>query len=160
LTKAPAKVAKQYVEVTDWQVGQLWAYRLRSGRYVVFRVKERRNDFMTGGGVLPFVEVLDRVWEDLPGEPDAAKAKARTPSSGHHSPDDPTRPSNELLLMRATRTDYPADRLTLIGQVDPNPRRGLAAVLRRRGPGDSELMPALWPWKFLDRELAETWALE
>lgn len=156
--RSPRKVAKEYVEVTDWQVGQLWAYRLRSGRYLIFRVKERRSDFMTGGGVLPLVEVLDRLFPDVPLAAEVVQVKARTRRS-EYAPDDPMRPSNELLLMRATKTDYPADRLTLIGSAGPERRRSLS-LLRRRRQDEEPLMPTLWPWKYLDRELAENWGAE
>ena len=157
--KAPTKVRKDYVECSDWVVGQHWAYRLRSGRTIVLRVIDM-NERYSKGGVFPVVEVLDDGWTDPPSLDEAARAQARTHRGYRYSLDDDMRPADALIITRANAKDFPADRLTLLGEAAPNKPRRLPWK-RRAEPAPDPLarIPHLTWWRMLDDELAEQWGI-
>lgn len=59
----PVKVRREVKSECDWQVGELVAYRLDSGRLVILRVMGHKTD---KGGTYPYCEFLDWIGSDLP----------------------------------------------------------------------------------------------
>lgn len=53
---APRRIAARFRNTCDWQVGEIIAYRLRSGGWAAFRVTGHHTD---RGGTSPILEVLD-----------------------------------------------------------------------------------------------------
>jgi hypothetical protein len=62
--KPVKRVAKRKIATNDWQVGELYAYRLRSERYIILRVTGHHTD---RGGKTPKVELFRWVGIEIPG---------------------------------------------------------------------------------------------
>jgi hypothetical protein len=56
----PRKIAKVFRATCDWEPGELIAYRLLSGSFIVFQVIDHHHD---AGGVAPNCEIFD--WQGL-----------------------------------------------------------------------------------------------
>src|SRR5207245_10674356 len=59
------RIPRQFRDSNEWQAGDLVAYRLISGRFVILRVIGHQTD---KGGTAPVCELLDWVCEELPNE--------------------------------------------------------------------------------------------
>lgn len=59
------KVAKQVLSECRWQVGDLFSYRLLSGKFILFRVIGHHSD---KGGTYPVCELLDWTGDAIPSE--------------------------------------------------------------------------------------------
>ena len=60
---AEKQIAKRFRDTNEWEVGDLVAYRLSSGRLVVMCVNEHHID---RGGTSPVCELVDWIGEELP----------------------------------------------------------------------------------------------
>lgn len=62
---SPRKIPKRFRDSCDWEIGELVAYRLLSGKWIIFRVHEFHSD---RGGTSPTCEILDSVFDSIPQE--------------------------------------------------------------------------------------------
>ena len=62
---AEKRIPKSFRSSNEWQKGDLVAYRLLSGRFVIWRVIGHHTD---KGGTAPICELLDWVGDDVPSE--------------------------------------------------------------------------------------------
>jgi hypothetical protein len=62
--RKPTRVARQYIERTDWEIGHAIAYRLRSGRWAIMRVIQHHTG--PHGQRLAVVEVCDWTGSEIP----------------------------------------------------------------------------------------------
>lgn len=155
--KPQTTVRAAYNEVTDWQPGQYWAYRLQSGAWIVFRVIAL--DTTLSKGSLPIVQILDRVWSSVPTLEDSAPVAARTHSGYDHGLDNPVRPADAIILARMTKTDFPAARLMLVGEGPLPARPSRRTFWSRKSDALPERIPPLEFWKLLDDSLQKHWDL-
>ncbi len=118
----PKRVRAPYKQETELEVGDVWSYRLLSGRYSLLRVVGHHEDRQ---GRAPVVEVLD--WEGaeiLPAD-EVASLRDRRAVWPSHLLDGPQEFRDLLVIGRYPKKDYPADRLGLV-------TRGLLVVGPRR----------------------------
>jgi|GEM_PF-2098801 len=148
----PKKVRPTYKSTCDWEVGEIIAYRLRSGRLILVRVLGRHID---QGGVYPTCEVLDWTGETLP-EPEVLKSLPVKRSAVERTEaelrqlgitqtslqmlsrlggssltwDDLRCPQPQFMLGRTSETELPADRmLRLRIKVKPHRTPGISRVV-------------------------------
>jgi hypothetical protein len=103
----PAKrVSKKFRETCDWGVGEVIAYRLQSGRVVLFRVVGYHTDL---GGRLPICDVLDWIGTEVPSADVIAALPCRRPVAlladrGYETLGIGATSARELPKLRVTRT--------------------------------------------------------
>jgi hypothetical protein len=103
---AARKVPRPFTHGCEWEIGEVVAYRLRSGRYVVFRVVDHHSD---KGGTSPVCQFYDWIGADLP--PPAAVQQL------------PLKPGAASIGYLSNR-EYPTDRLLRLNvkvRVDDGP---------------------------------------
>ncbi len=118
----PKRVRALYKQETELEVGDVWSYRLLSGRYSLLRVVGHHEDRQ---GRAPVVEVLD--WEGaeiLPAD-EVASLRDRRAVWPSHLLDVPQEFRDLLVVGQASKKDYPTDRLHLVARGVPvtGPRR-------------------------------------
>lgn len=163
----PKKVRKIYRSTCNWEVGEIIAYRLRSGRLVLLRVLGLRVD---RGGIMPTCEALDWVGESLP-PPKVLKRLPVRPSRTKRTDEELAllgvtpeslrmlqgltgaglnwnglrRPQPQFMLCRTTEKELPADRVQPLGiKVPPTRQPGISRTVL---------------WRELDIYLAEVFGL-
>ncbi len=129
------KDTKRFRNSTDWQVGEIIAYRLKSGNNVLFRVIGFHTD---RGGTSPVIELLDWSGESVPEKAVigrfAVKARRHPLQPGHR---------NQFLIGRLSERDLPNDRVVRTGiKLKPS-----------QGPGGF----AVFLWRHLDGLLEATY---
>jgi hypothetical protein len=92
------KIRTPFTHGCEWDVGEVVAYRLRSGRFILFRVVEHHTD---KGGTSPVCEFYDWSGEHIP-SPDAIERLRLKPGAA----------SIGFLSIR----EYPVDRLVRLNQ--------------------------------------------
>jgi hypothetical protein len=65
LYPAAKRIPKPFRSTCDWELGELIAYRLIYGKWIVLRVTDFSED---KGGVYPQCEILDRIGDAVPAE--------------------------------------------------------------------------------------------
>jgi len=161
------KIRKVYRSTCDWEVGEIIAYRLRSGRLLLLRVLGLRVD---RGGVMPTCEALDWVGEAVP-PPKVLKRLPVKPSRTERTEEELAllgvtpeglrrlyglkgagldwnglrRPQPQFMLCRTKEKELPADRVQPLGVKVPPTRQ----------PGISRTVL----WRELDTYLAEVFGL-
>ena len=130
LRSAPpaAKKIRKVVKATcAWEPGDVIAYRLRSGAFVLFRVLDRVTD---KGGTYPYCQFYDWTGDAIP---TAAKIRRLSVRPG------------VAMICGATMRGYPADRLTPTGvNLPPEAPPSVFGV-------------GVWTWKLVDGRLEENW---
>jgi hypothetical protein len=130
LQRPKRRVPKRFRGSNLWKIGELIAYRLLSGRFVVLRVIGHNTD---QGGTSPICELLDWVGDSLPNESELKTIGIRKTNQA--------RPMTQFMLGGTKATDRPDDRLQQLGiSVKPSQTPGQFTVL-------------LWRW--FDRVLKE-----
>lgn len=101
------KIAKVLRASCDWEPGELVAYRLLSGSYIVFHVIELHTD---KGGTAPVCEIYDWQGEVLPSPEDLADCAIRPqmPLWGT-APNRP--PQYRLMILQASKREFPHGRV-------------------------------------------------
>jgi hypothetical protein len=123
-------VRKRFRELNDWKTGELIAYRLLSGRFVVLRVIGHNTD---KGGTSPICELLDWIGDSLPNESQLKTVGIRKTNEA--------RPTTQYMIGATKPTERPDDRLQQLGIIsNPSQPRGQFTV-------------TLWRW--LDHILRE-----
>ncbi|MCU1302051.1 MAG: hypothetical protein JWQ87_2335 [Candidatus Sulfotelmatobacter sp.] len=126
-------IPKRFRDSNEWQIGDLVAYRMQSGRFVILRTIGHHSD---KGGTGPICELLDWSGEELP---KSFKSVDIRKSRG-------SRPITQFLLGRTRAKERPDDRLQYLGvNLKPSQKPGGFAVL-------------LWRW--FDKTLREDFGLE
>jgi len=131
----PKRIPKRFRNSTDWQVGEIIAFRLKSGNNVLFRVIGFHTD---RGGTSPVIELLDWSGESVPEKAVigrfAVKARRHPLQPGHR---------NQFLIGRLSERDLPNDRVVRTGiKLKPS-----------QGPGGF----AVFLWRHLDGLLEATY---
>lgn len=96
------RIAKRFRDTNDWKVGDLIAYRMQSGRYVVLRTIGHHRD---KGGTGPICELLDWSGEQIPLSFESVEVRK---SRG-------TRPISQFLIGRIRADERPDERLQILG---------------------------------------------
>jgi len=124
----PAKKIRKTVKaVCDWEIGDVIAYRLRSGKFVLFRVLNKVSD---KGGTYPECQFYDWIGTAVPSQ-DQVQGLSIKPGI--------------VMMCGSTMRSYPADRLKETGIRLPAP-----SVSSPMGVG-------VWPWNKIDERLAVRW---
>jgi hypothetical protein len=135
----PKRISKRFRSTCDWVVGEVIAYRLRSGRVVLLRVLEHHVD---RGGVSPICEVLDYLGRDVPVRKVIMAARPKTFLK--------MTDGNGTMLMCATSArEFPRDRIVRTGVVNA-PKRS-----KRRSFGTAVVL-----WRQMDESLREFFGLK
>jgi hypothetical protein len=126
-------IPKRFRDSNQWRVGDLVAYRMQSGRFVILRTIGHHND---KGGTGPICELLDWSGEEIPKSFksfDIRKSRA-------------ARPITQFLIGRTRAKERPDDRLRYLG-VNMKPAQK---------PGGFTV--SLWKW--FDKTLRDDFGLE
>jgi hypothetical protein len=127
------RIPKRFRDSNEWGVGDLVAYRMQSGRFVILRTIGHHSDM---GGTSPICELLDWSGEQLP-----KSFKSLDVRKGLGA-----RPITQFLIGRTQANERPDDRLQHLG-VNMKPSQkpaGWQAVL----------------WKWFDKTLIEEFGFE
>ncbi len=127
------RIPKRFRDSNEWQVGDLVAYRLMSGRFVILRTIGHHSD---NGGTAPICELLDWTGEEIP---KSFKRFAVRKSRG-------ARPITQFLIGRVRAKERTDDRLRYLGvNVKPSQKpAGFTVVL----------------WRWFDKTLKEDFGFE
>jgi hypothetical protein len=127
------RIPKRFRDSNEWRVGDLVAYRMLSGRFVILRTIGHHAD---KGGTGPICELLDWSGEEIP---KSFKSFDVRKSRG-------ARPITQFLIGRTRAKERPDDRLRRLGvNLTPAQKPGGFTVF-------------LWRW--FDKALKEHFALE
>jgi hypothetical protein len=129
------RIPRRFRDSSDWQVGELIAYRLRSGLVTVFRVTGHHTD---KGGTMPTCELLEWTGTSIPSERDLATLRVR-PSSGNWD-------CSEFIIARTSERQLPTDRIQRLGIVQ-KPVRSTGGCY-------------VFLWNTLDKQLIEIFGIE
>lgn len=122
------RIPKRFRDSNEWQVGDLVAYRLLSGRFVILRTIGHHTD---KGGTGPICELLDWKGDQIPNSLESLGIRT---GSG-------VRPITQFLIGRTRAKERPNDRLRLLGiNLKPSQNPGGFTVLL---------------WKWFDKTLKE-----
>lgn len=127
------RIPKRFRDTNEWRVGDLVAYRMRSGRFVILRAIGHHSD---KGGTGPICELLDWSGEQIP---QSFKSLDVRKSRG-------ARPITQFLIGRTRAKERPDDRLQVLG-VNMTPAQKPA--------GFTVLL-----WRWFDKTLKEEFGLE
>ena len=108
----PRKIAKAFRATCEWQPGELIAYRLLSGDFVVFQIVEHHHD---AGGVAPVCELFDWKGRELPSPSffESLSMRAQKPfvAKGVEVPRAPGPPRFRVLIGQASKREFPKHRV-------------------------------------------------
>lgn len=170
--RPPKKIAKPYVEISDWEVGEMIAYRLPSGRLAILRVTSQDTYF---GGKSPECEVLGWDEQTEPTEEELARLPLREGIKEQRPEEFPVTKQtlNQLkrdgriaqdVTLEALRREFlhPKPRFTL-GRTGP--RAFPSNRVKRLGVRTPPAAKPLWPglvcvWQNLDKLLEEWFGLK
>ncbi len=105
--RKPTRIGPAFRSSTDWKDGWAVAYRLRSGRWVAFRVVAIHED---RGGQHAIAYLLDWIGAKPPTESQVATAHIRLCRGGRDS----TELRRKLALYETKRGEFPADRVVIV----------------------------------------------
>lgn len=133
---AEKRVRKRYVDATDWKLGDVYSFRLQSGKLALLHVIGFHED---RGGRGPVCALLDWTGETAPDKKTMKKMKYRAGKGVR-------RRQSQFLIGSLSARDMPRDRITLVAQgVKPKQACGGYAVI---------------PWRFIDRQLDALYGLQ
>ena len=117
---APRKIRKRFVDSTDWELGDVYSFRLLSGKSILLHVIGFHQD---KGGRAPVCAILDWVGAAVPG-------KSALEKLGYKSAPPPQRLSQFLFGSYASQKNYPVHRLNLeVKGLLPRPNLGGFGVI-------------------------------
>ncbi|HEY6253217.1 MAG TPA: hypothetical protein VI685_24950 [Candidatus Angelobacter sp.] len=129
------RIHKRFRDSNEWQQGNLVAYRLLSGKFIVFRVIGHHTD---KGGTAPICELLDWVGLNMPSESQLQSFSIRVKHRPH--------PTSQFMIGRIKANERPDDRLQPLGMNSrPSQEPRFYTVLR---------------WRWLDDTLKEWFGLD
>ncbi|HJQ83568.1 MAG TPA: hypothetical protein VKA21_05800 [Candidatus Binatia bacterium] len=141
---APAekRIPKRFRNHCEWEVGEVIAYRLRSGRWSLLRIIAFHSD---RGGTSPICELLDWVGDRIPSREEVVSLPVRLTG-----PD--RRPSNQLtrfMIGRTSERELPRERVKRLGmKLEPAQQPPV-----RRGGMQVSWSVIVFSWRFLDAAL-------
>ncbi|MGA3324209.1 MAG: hypothetical protein ABSF45_07030 [Terriglobia bacterium] len=127
------RIPKRFLDSNEWRVGDLVAYQMRSGRFVILRTIGHHSD---KGGTGPICEVLNWSGEHVPQSYQSFDVRK---SSG-------AKPITQFLIGRTRAKERPDERLQVLG-VNMTPAQKPA--------GFTVLL-----WRWFDKTLKEEFGLE
>ncbi len=132
------QLRRRFKATCDWQVGELIAFRLRSGRQAIFRVIGHHTD---RGGTFPIVEVLDWCGTEIPPVTELAKCWIRSTPCEVPTGWESWHPSRktQFLITEVSARHIPHDRLTRLGLSLP--------------PAQRVWVSCGWMWRSIDADL-------
>lgn len=101
--RPPVKIRKRYKHLTQFHIGDAFAYQLNSGRYVIFRVVDHHTD---KGGTLSIVELCDWLGVEIPQRWRVQILKRRKPLV--------PKKAELILLCAVKKNDVPENRIQLV----------------------------------------------
>lgn len=132
------KIRKPYRSTTDWERGELIAYKLRSGKKIIFRVLGVAGD---KGGTYHVCEILDWVGDSIPDLPELHAVPVRR-CIGVHEKEKP-----QLGIGKASAKEYPEKHITRLHvRIEPEQQIGV--------PRGFTL------WRYLDTDLSVRFGLQ
>jgi len=144
---SPRKIAKVFRSTCDWEPGELIAYRLRSGSFIILQVIDLHHD---AGGTSPNCEIFDWEGTELPAPEifERLPMRAQIPLVFAKSPapaGPPRPPCYRLMICQASKRELPQERVIRMNakapiQHPPKPRNVVNPTL-----------VSIWRW--LDRDL-------
>lgn len=143
----PRKIAKQFRSSCDWESGELVAYRLGSGTFIVFQVIDHHRD---KGGVAPVCQIFDWQGSDLPrtDELQGLPVRMQVPFVFKNSPQKPqanTRSQYRLMIGQVSKREFPKERVfRLIAKLP---------ILRPQAPNIAFNLTTVCLWRDLDETL-------
>ena len=149
----PRRIAKVFRSACDWEPGELVAYRLLSGSFIVFQIIDHHKD---AGGVAPNCEIFDWQGPELP--PPSTFECLPMRAQIAFVPEKvslPTRPIGppryRLMIGQASKREFPKERVIRMNakvtiQHPPKPRNA-----------PNPTLVSLWRW--LDRDLERHYGL-
>jgi len=149
----PRKIAKVFRATCDWEPGELIAYRLLSGSFIVFQVIDHHHD---AGGVTPNCEIFDwqglelpppSIFEGLPMRAQIPLVFAKSPVQAR--PPGPSR--YRIMICQASKREFPKERVIRMMIKVP-----IQHPPKPRGFCDPTLV-SIWRW--LDRDLERHYGL-
>jgi hypothetical protein len=130
---APKKIRPRFRNSTDWELGELIAYTLKSGNKIIFHVVDKHTD---RGGTTPICAVLGWKGQELPAFWRLKLSRARRPKAG----------PSQLMIASSSAGEYPASRLQRTNYS--------MRLLEPSGPFEITF------WRLLDKELEERFGLK
>jgi hypothetical protein len=127
------RIPKRFRDSNEWKVGDLVAYRMQSGRFVILRTIGHHSDM---GGTCPICELLDWSGEQIP-----KSFKSLDVRKGRG-----VRPITQIMIGRTQANERPDDRLQHLG------------VKTKPSQKPADCTATLWRW--LDKTLREEFGLE
>ena len=101
---AEKRISKRFRDTNDWQVGDLVAYRMQSGRFVILLTVGHHTD---RGGTCPICELVDWTGEQLPSSFESFEIR----KSNRLGP----MPMTQFKIGRTAARERPDDRLQVLG---------------------------------------------
>lgn len=126
---ASKKVEKRFVELISWELGEVYSYKLLSGKYALFHVIGFHEDY---GGRRPVCDVLDWTGTNVP-------SKWRIKKLRFLYANEPLQHLSTFLVGSLRENDFPDDRLNLVAKrIRPKQSRGGFSAINWRD-ADKEL---------------------
>jgi hypothetical protein len=144
------RIAKRYRESCDWKLGELIAYRLLSGNWIVFRVYDYHTD---RGGTSPKCEILASVTPSIPPEAELRKLEVLRSKEARQE----GRPIS-IMLGRVSEKELPVGRIVRTGIITYRPRpmvRHAETGIIAEHPSVRHALTAVVLWRYLDHNLKE-----
>lgn len=133
---AEKKVKKRYVDLTDWNLGDVYSLRLKSGKLALLHVIGFHQD---KGGRGPVCEILEWVGEIVPDR----KAMGMM---GYKFAQEPYQHLCQFLLGSLSAKDFQRERVSLVAQkIKPKQKRGGYTVIY---------------WRSVDKQLEQFFGLQ
>ena len=137
----------RFAATCEWELGELIAYRLLSGDFIVFQVIGHHTD---AGGVAPVCEIFEWRGREIPqpSELEGVQTRAQIPLVFKNSPPQPSpapRPQYLLMIGQVSKREFPKDRAFRRNAKPPIP---VHDSLNQRYAPTLECL-----WRTLDREL-------
>ena len=146
---SPRKIARVFRATCDWEPGDLVAYQLRSGAFIVFQVIELHTD---KGGVGPICEMYEWQGPALPCPADLATCSMRPQMPLYETDAKPGRPPQyRLMILQASKREFPHARIFPLHQKLP--------VQHPAKPNVTTNPTLITLWRTLDDTLTKHYAL-
>jgi hypothetical protein len=141
------KIPRVFPSTCAWELGELIAYRLLSGDFIVFQVIGHHTD---AGGVAPVCEIFEWRGREIPqpSEPEGVQTRAQIPFVFKNRPPQPSpapRPQYRLMIGQVSKREFPKDRVFRMNAKPP------ISVHDSLDPRYAPTLGCLW--RTLDREL-------
>lgn len=127
---SPKKIRRATKATCDWEIGDVIALRLRSGKLLLFRVIQLCTD---RGGTYPYCQFYDWIGDDVPSSKQIAKLPIRR---------------GVVMMCGATQRKFPADRIR---------PTGIRTPVETEPP---DFGVGVWLWSQVDQRLEDAWGVK